>query len=185
MYNKRVIEGRRGDEVFPWWQAVLRWLESSLPIILGPNVVATQTPLGTKVTVKTDNPVTVPFEVSVSETTASVLLGMLDSKVPFIRQRERQPEWLSLDGLVPGQQGDLPLESRPQIDLRDAEPGADYRSAICLVVKVDDNGRPLDPADNPENLRIEHRSDFSGSAKRKAGEAGEPFQELAILYWRN
>lgn len=184
MYNRRIIEGRRGDDVLTWWRAVLTWLQS-LPVVIGPNVVATQTPMGLKAIVRTENPVNVFFEVGVSEGKATILPGQLDGYVPYIEQRDGKEKWVRLDGILPDQTGNVPLDTRPVLDLSEAKPGDDGRSAICLVVKVDEFGRPLDPKEAPENLRVEHRSDFSGNAKRAAGEKLEPFIELAIVYWRD
>ena len=61
LFSRRILEGRRGDDVLTWWQAVLQWAES-LPVIIGPGMTVSQVPgLGTKIRVRTGNPVTVFF----------------------------------------------------------------------------------------------------------------------------
>lgn len=180
MLNRRVLEGREGDPVLPWWREVWRWA-SSLPVVLGPGISMTQVPgLGTEIKVRTAAPVRVPYEVALTWPRVSVRVGMLAGRVPWLR--DRRGEWCRLDGSML----DGTMAPRlPELDLSGAQPGPDGRSCIALVARVDERGDLLDDAAEPMALRIEHRSVFDGWAKRLAEEASEPYHELAILYWRD
>lgn len=177
--NRRVLEGREGDPALTWWQEVWRWA-NSLPVILAPGMTMTQIPgMGTEIQVRTASPVRIFFEVAKTGSRVSVRTGMLEGEVPWMRHRGS--EWLRLDGrLLDGTTG-----PRPELDLSDAQPGADGRSCIAIVAQLDvSTNQLLDPAKDPRALRVEHRREFGTAAKRRAWTLAEPFHELAICYWR-
>ncbi len=177
--NRRVLEGREGDLVLPWWREVWRWA-NSLPVILAPGMTMTQVPgMGTEIKVRTSNPVRIFFEVAKTGSRVSVRTGMLEGEVPWIKHRGA--EYLRLDG----RRLDGTTGTRPELDLTDAEPGPNGRSCIAIVAQLDPaTNQLLDPAEDPRALRVEHRSEFGTAAKRKAWTNAEPFHELAICYWR-
>lgn len=177
--NRRILEGREGDLVLPWWQEVWKWA-SSLPVIVGPGMSVTQVPgMGTEIKVRTGAPVRIFFEVSVTSLRATVRPGLLDGEVPYIETAAG----VHVD--LYGRQHLGEQVGAPTLDLREAQPGPDGRSCIALVARVDEGNRLLDPRIDPAALRIEHRSEFGRRQKREADEARRPFHELAILYWRN
>lgn len=178
-YNRRILEGRVGDAVLPWWQAVWSWA-NSLPVVIGPGMQVTQVPgYGTTIKVRTAAPVRVFFEVAVSGQSGTIRPGMLSGLVPYIATAAGP--YVNLYGVA-----HLGAEvGTPAIDLRAAKPGTDGRSAIVIVARVNERGDIVDPAVDPSALVIEHRSDFGPAAKREAATALKPFHELAILYWRD
>lgn len=180
MLNRRVLEGRVGDRALPWWREVWRWA-SSLPVVVGPDMTVTQVPgMGTEIRIKTASPPRVPYEVGVTGRRAFFRPGLLAGESPWVLHQGKA--WMRLDGR--GLDGSISTTA-PEMDLTAAKPGADGRSCLALVAKVDERGDLLDPTEDPTALRIEHRDDLGPQAKRLAEEAGEPFHELAILYWRD
>lgn len=177
-YNRRILEGRRGDDVLTWWQAVLSWARS-LPVVLGPNMRMTQTPLGMRVRVITAEPVRVPFQVGITDRRARIRDGYVEGEVPYVLVEDDQ--YIRLDGILPD--GSEAPSGRPTLDLTGAEPGEDGRSALVVAVEMDDLGVFPDLTDAPERLVIEHRSGFGPVEKRAASREGRPFQEIAVLYW--
>lgn len=178
---------RPGDEVLPWWAKVLRWAKS-LPVIFGPGVVGDWTTMGCEVTVRDPGVVRTPFRVRLQSgnQAARVTPGFVDDRVPFViagRGENRQVVRLDgtmADGLLEDPRG------RPVIDLRQAEPGGDGRSAIVVVKRLGEQGQPIDDEEEPEALRVEHRSEFGPAEHARASrEDGEGFQVLAVIYWRN
>lgn len=179
-FNRRVLEGREGDPALPWWREVWLWA-SSLPVIIGPGMQLTQIPgMGTEIKVRTASPVRIFFEVALTGLRAQVRPGLLEGEVPYIETRA---------GVYVDLYGRQHLADTtgqpPELDLSEAEPGADGRSCIALVARVDESQQLVDSKIDPAALIIEHRSEFGPKAKREAEAAGKPFHELAILYWRN
>lgn len=180
MYNHKKLEGYKGQPVIEWWREVFAWARS-LPVVLGPNVRARQSPFGLDVTIKTDNPVSIFFEVGINGATVSVTPGRLDGLVPYIY--DGGSEWISLDGYTP--EGDR-VGRYPVIDLEDARPGENGRTAIVLAVDLGESRElPTEEelAANPDRLVVGHRSDISLEAYIEADRVGRPFHVLALLYW--
>lgn len=178
-YNRRLLEGREGDDALTWWRAVWDWA-NSLPVITGPGVELNQQPgYGAQIKVRTAAPVRIFFEVALSGLRVSVRPGMLEGDVPYVVVGPAA--YVNLYGETP----ELRNVGAPSIDLAGAEPGPDGRSAIVIAAKLDARGNLRDARTFPGNLVVEHRSEFGRNQKREADAAGRPFHELAILYWQD
>lgn len=170
---------KRGDLILPWWRNALEWARS-LPVIIGPNVRLTQTPMGLKIRVKTGEPVSTPFEVSVTGSRARILPGSVEDVVPWILNGGEDP--VRLDGRL--EDGSTVSIGSVFLDLSDAEPNGEDLSAIVVKLSLKD-GRYPDSGEDPESLVVEHLSDFGPEVKRRLAEDGVGFQVLARVYWRD
>jgi hypothetical protein len=182
-YNRRILEGRVGDPVLPWWKEVYKWARS-LPVVLGPNMRATYGPLGMKIRIATARPVRISWRAGLSGRQVRVGTGFVENEVPTIEVSSGR--YVRLDGKTA--EGDDDPAGRPKLNLDDAEPGPDDRSAVVVAVQLGDGGEfptAEELAESPDRLQVEHRSDFSANARRLAGQEGRPFHVLAIVYWRN
>lgn len=168
---------KRGQLVLEWWTMVIRWAKT-LPVILGPNMTAIQTPLGMKIKVQTSNAVSTFFEVSVSGTRARITPGTVEDESPWIIEERKEP--VRLDGTRPDE-SQAPL-SEVFLNLENAKPNAENESAIVVRVELKE-GRFAPPKEFPEGLQIVHLTEFDITAKRKLIEEGVGFQVLAKLRW--
>jgi len=186
--NPRALEPKLGTPVLPWWRRFVRWAES-LPVIVGPNVRVTRTPLGMKVMVRTSNPVRTPFRVSRSGLDLRISVGTVDGEVP----------WIALDrsGLrgnvrLDGDRGpDLDPAPVSQVAFRltaDDAPAMDSDGRSYLVIaahlqRMRDSAL-ASPGLSAETLRLEHHRDLSPTARNLArANSGAAYHPLAVLYW--
>lgn len=168
---------KRGQLVLDWWTMVIRWAKT-LPVILGPNMSAIQTPLGLKIKVQTSNAVSTNFAVSVTARRARITAGTVDEESPWIIEGRDEP--IRLDGTRPD--GTRATSSEIVLNLEDAKPNEDDESAIVVKLTLQD-GQFAPPAEYPEGLQIVHLTEFGQTAKREAIEEGAGFQVLAKLRW--
>jgi hypothetical protein len=172
-----------GEYVDEWWSRVIEWAKT-LTVELGPGMRSSQGLNGLRVMVSDSSPVRTPFRVGLTGRRARISTGYLDASVPYILSGDGETavrlDGTGADGLTPDPLG------LPVLDLSDAEPGPDGRSAIVLRLTLDERGIPLDDEETPEALQILHLSDFSPAAKRALlTDENQAIQELAILYWSN
>lgn len=182
-YNRRILEGRPGDSVGPWWREVYKWARS-LPVVLGPNMRATFGPLGMKVRVASGRPVRISWRAGLSGREVTLSAGYVENQIPSIAVEAG--DFVRLDARTAD--GEESANGRPKLSLADAEPGADNRSAVVVSVQLNEDGTFPDGEqleEDPGLFTVEHRGDFSAADRREASEQGRPFHVLAILYWRD
>lgn len=177
----RQLYPKPGDDVLEWWAQVIAWAKT-LTVELGPGMRASQGLHGLRILVDDSEPVRTPFRVGLTGRRARISAGYLDGRVPYVLTGVGpvRLDGTGEDGITPNPWGVV-----PELDLKDAKPGEDGRSAIALLVRLDARGIPLDDQATPRARHVGHVADFSGRAKRERLDAeGIAIQELAVLYWR-
>jgi|GEM_PF-2649313 len=177
MIDYHKLEPKRGQKVVEWWAMVIRWAKT-LPLVIGPNVMMTQTPLGVKVRIRTSNPVSTFFEVAASGRKARISGGTVENESPWILEGDINPVRLNRFR----ENETRASASEVYLDLKDAKPGEKNESAIVVMITLKDN-QFAPPADFPEGLQIKHLTDFGPAEKRRLAEEGIGFQVLAKLRW--
>jgi len=187
--NPRALEPKRGTPLLPWWRRFVRWAET-LPVIVGPNVRVTLTPLGMKVMVRTSSPVRTPFRVSRRGLDLRISVGTVDGEVPWIEyDRSAAGGHVRLDGdrahlnpdPVPVSQVAFLLSAKdaPALD-------SDGRSYLVIGAHLQRmRDRDLSsPGLSSATLLLEHLLDLSPTALNLArANSGAAYHTLAVLYW--
>lgn len=184
--NLKPVRPRKGMPILFWWRRFVAWAQS-LPVIVGPNVRLSRSILGTKVLVRSSNPVRTPFRVSHGGRTLRISAGTVDGEVPWIGlDRSGSMGNVRLNGDRGKDLEPLPIgQVRYELNVEDG-PGADGRSFVTIAAHLL-RAREADltsPGQSAETLRIEHRSDLSPAYRETSRLAsGACYHTLAILYW--
>lgn len=184
--DPRKLLPKKGTPLLPWFRRVVNWA-MSLPVIVGPNVLVTSTPLGMKVTVRSQNPVRTPFRVGVRAREIRVSIGTVDDEVPWIAlDRSGLNGNVRLDGTREGTLEAIPA-SRVKYELAsDDGPGPDGRSFVVIAAHLTrmKDLKLTSPGLSAETLRIEHHRELTPAVREAARLAsGATFHTLAVLYW--
>jgi hypothetical protein len=184
--DPRQLHPKKGQPVLAWWRRVVGWA-ASLPVVVGPNVRITQTPLGTKVMVRSGAPVRTPFRVGTRGLEIRLSVGTVDGEVPWIAlDRSGGNGNVRLDGTREEGTDPLPTSQVRYVLTAEDKPGEDGRSYVAVVAhlkRMREEGI-TSPGQSAATLRIEHRADLSPAAREAAREAsGAVIHTLAVLYW--
>lgn len=166
----RQLTPRPWDLVAVFWARLLQWAKQKDVIVADPAARVSETLYGTRVVFEPRFPWDHPFRVSVSGRTVSVRPGYVADEMPTLKG-------IYLDGFdAEGEE-----KSEPRLDLgKEAAPGEDRRSFICLVMAWDMARRqPLEA--EADWLTIAHVSDLE-AARAEAGPA-IAYEPLAVCYW--
>jgi hypothetical protein len=177
MIDYHRLSPKRGMLVLDWWRNLIRWAQT-LPVIAGPGVFLTATPLGMKVRVRTGSPVYTPFQVFVTGREARILSGTVDGEVPWIVDVPRGQDPVRLDGR--NEAGIYLGASGVRLPITDS--AIDGRSYLVIEIRhrtLAETRAGLDP----ENLTIRHRLSLTPADRAAGVEAGIHYQPLAVLYW--
>lgn len=167
----RQLTPRPWDLVSVFWARLLQWAKQKDVIVADPAARVSETIYGTRVVFEPRFPWDHPFRVSVSDRRVTVRPGYVDDEMPTI-------DGVALDGVdATGWE-----RTEPALDLgREAAPGEDGRSFICLRMLYDVSRR--EPLEEEEDwLTIGHVSDLA-SARDEAGPS-VAYEPLAICYWQ-
>ncbi len=161
---------RPWDVVAVFWARLLQWARQKDVVVADPNARVSETMYGTRVVFEPRFPWDHPLRVSVADRTVSVRPGYVDDEMPTLHG-------ISLDGLdADGEQRAEPLYLIP----RDAGPGPDGRSFICLRMLYD-VARRIARESEPDWLTIVHVADLD-AARTEAG-IEVAIEPLAVCYW--
>lgn len=178
--NLDFLKPKPGDDVEAWWSGVVEWAKT-LAVEIGPGMrVSQMAGGGLRILMSDDTTVRTPFRVGLSGRRVTVSTGFLGTQVPYLISGDLMVrlDATGPDGVTPDPGG------RPSLDLSDAVPGDDERSAIVVRVRLDANGVPIDDIETPEALQVVHLPKFDPAEKRRLmREESVAIQELAILYW--
>jgi hypothetical protein len=184
--DPRRLLPRRGTPILRWWRSVVEWA-LTLPVVIGPNVLATSTPLGMKVTIRSQNPVRTPFRVGVRARQIRVSIGTVDDEVPWIAMdRSGLNGNVRLDGTREGTLEPVPVGTVRYELAEDDGPGPDGRSFVVIAANLQ-TMRDLEltsPGLSAQTLRIEHHPELTPAIRNTARLArGTAYHTLAVLYW--
>ena len=169
------IRARRGKEVLPVWDALLKEIDRTDVVIGGGGVRVRRMPDATYV--YADKPIAPwphPFRVIANAEGASVREGTVNTISPYI------------DGVpISGIDEEGEAVEVPRVEIKhNGEP----RTYIALMVKAVDEGRGLAVQDTPDSLWIEHVASLDDATLNEGGatETGEGIAAypLAVLYWQ-
>ena len=171
--NLNDLQVRPGDAIVPAWNRLLKWAKQ-FTLHSGANVRLNRTPNGTTVVADLRSNQWVPrFRVRVSDMSVVVGEGTVNNLVPRING-------VGLDGL------DSAGKEFPAPGLKiTSGPNEDFRSWVCVQVKVDIASGRMNP-DDKESLTIIHTSTLDPrSADGGFPDNGEGIglQPLAMLVW--
>lgn len=166
------IVARRGEKVFPKWQALLRFIANT-GIVAAPGIKVTYLPTGGTL-VESDASYKAwghPFKVSASSESFSVRSGLVNGLAPY------------LDGVrITGVDDEGKKVDVPRVEIKHKGDPITY---ISLVVVTPEGGSRITLTDSPETLYIKH-STMLPEGFREGGSIpflGETEYPLAALYW--